>query len=120
MTSAREVLDSTTGFEELAVEKATGKSLETWSYANRDLVVLRICAAIKKCREGDDGKTPLPARMKAAWDAIQAMPKSEIEASFEDEEDESFEDDPVTPVGKDGVRPDGELATSPDSVSPPE
>lgn len=122
MTSAREVLDSMTGFEELAAEKATGKALETWAQQKRDLVVARIAAAVLAYRaEPDDGKATLDRRFKAAWDKVQAMTQTEAGNLFDDEEDdEPFPDEPVTDLGKDSAQTEPEPTSSPGSVSPPE
>jgi hypothetical protein len=120
MTSAREILDSMNGFEELAIEKATGKSLEFWSQTDRDIVVHRIAVAVDRCRADDDGKTPLDRRMKAAWEATQAMTQIAVRDHFaEDEDEEAFPDEPVTELGKDDSLSEPELMTSPGSVSQP-
>lgn len=121
MTSARETLDSMTGFEELAIEKATGKGLELWYTAGRDLVVTRIAATVLECRSADDGKTPLDRRMKAAYEKIQGLPQTAVSEYFSDPDDEDpFPDEPVTDVGKDSSLPDDEPESSLSSASSPE
>lgn len=120
MTSAREILNSMTGFEELAIETATGKSIEYWGQTERDIVVVRIACAVDLYRADGDEKTPLPRRMKAAWEKAQGMTQTQVRDHFaEDEDEEPFPDEPVTELGKEPSLSEPELMTSPGSASQP-
>lgn len=125
MTTAREVIDSLTGFEELAIEKATGAAVEIWSDQGRDLVLTRALAAVINARETYDGKdkpaTPalINSTINAEYQKIQAMPQRDVAKIFEDDPVEVFEDEPVTEPGKDSAHSINGHTTSQSSASQP-
>jgi len=125
MTTAREVIESLTGFEELAIEKATGRAVEAWSDEGRDLVLTRALAAVINARATYDGndKPATPALINSTVTAeylkIQAMRQDDVGKIFEDEPDEVLEDEPVTEPGKDSGPSTDEPMISQSSVSQP-
>lgn len=118
--TVQEVVDSLTGFEEMAIDAATGQGIEYWTGTGRRLVVTRIMAAIIEARKVAGDKRPSEAQVKTAYQMVQGKTQTELAALFEDEEDEPFEDDPVTPQGKDGAEQSSGPESSPGSASEPE
>lgn len=114
--TVQEVIESLTGFEEMAIEAATGQGIEYWTETGRRLVVTRVMAAIIEARKVAGDKRPSESQVKAAYHVVQGKTQNELAELFEDPEDEPFEDEPVTDQGKDGSQSGSEPPISPDSV----
>jgi hypothetical protein len=111
MTTAREMVETLTGFEEDAVEAMCGMTFDALAMKERDLKLTRVLAATKLRRE-DPELTP-----QAAYQKIQAMRQNELLAVFEDEPDDPMPDEPDSEAGKDDSTPPPEHTSSPTSAS---
>ena len=123
MTTAREVINSLTGFEEDKVLAVTGMTIDSLATTHRrpdgstlsfDLKLTRSLAMILTLRNTPD-MTP-----GVAWEKVQGMSQTELGTVFEDEPDDLMPDEPDSEVGKDFSSTDEPRTTSPASVSPPE
>lgn len=101
MTTPSELLDSLTGFEELAIEKATGRMLEDLIRQDRDIQLLRVANAVQFTR--DDPKLKFSDAYKRAME----LPQKSLRDAFESEPDDALPDEPDSEVGKDGSSADG-------------
>jgi hypothetical protein len=109
---ARDVIGTLTGFDELAIERVTGKSFEEISATGRDILLARSLAAVLFTREDD--KLTMPA----AWQKALGMSQRDLGAVFTDEDGDGLddlddlEDEPVTEAGKDESGTSSEHASS--------
>lgn len=116
--TANEVMDSMTGFEEIAIEKVTGYGIDAMAEQGRSLRLIRAAATILEARKvAGEGAVLSEKEVRAAHLKIQAMPRSELAEVFEVEEDEPFEDEPVTDQGKDDSEHERTPSSSPTSAS---
>lgn len=90
--SASEMVQSLTGFEEIAIEEHMG--VDPYSdFQTKPLRVLRALVFVQKTREG--------AKPRDAKNHAMNLSMQSVQDSFEDETDEVMEDEPVTEAGKD-------------------
>lgn len=115
--TANEVINSLTGFEEMIIEKVTGKGIDHMAADGDSLRMIRATAAMLKAREAAAGAPTSEREFRSAFQEIQAMPRDDLAEIFENEEDEPFEDEPVTEQGKDDSEPDKMQSSSPSSAS---
>jgi hypothetical protein len=104
-----EVMDSLTGFDEIAIEQAFGKNIDVMS-KNPSLQV-RALAAVQHHRASPDGK------FKDAYTHVMNLTQVDVMALFDDDAEAGLED---SEVGKESLQPTTELQTSPPSASTPE
>jgi hypothetical protein len=106
-----ELLESVTGFDEIAVEQQFGIDLYVGNDAH-PMKVARAAVFIHKIHQ----QTPAPEARKYAL----GLTTNEVESYFLPEPEEPVAHEPVTDVGKDEPAPMLEPTSSPDSASPPE
>lgn len=90
--TADEVVDSLTGFDEIAIRNAFGMDILK-SGEDQPATMLRSLAFVLNRREGMTDSD--------AKNAALSMTLGEVNALFEEDEDEAVPDDPSTPLGKD-------------------
>jgi hypothetical protein len=112
-TTAREVIDSLTGFEEDTILAVTGLTVDAIADRKMDLKLTRALATIRRLRANPD-LTP-----GEAWQQVQALTQTELAHEFDDEPDDVMPDDPDSEVGKDESSFAGEPMTSQPSASQP-
>lgn len=121
MTTAREMVDSLTGFEEDAIFQVTGFTLDSLaegihrpdgSVVSFDIKLTRVLAAVKLHRENEKPYVD-------AWREVQGMKQADLGAVFEDEPDDFIPTEPDSEAGKDDSRPQDEPTSSPPSASQP-
>lgn len=108
-----EVVDSLTGFDEIAIEKATGgRTLEWLTKNDHEIQMLRALGAVVVARS--DG-----VKIEQAYhETVNPMPQSEVKGLFApDEDDDVMPDEPDSESGKDASLPESEPTTWPTSVS---
>lgn len=91
-----EFLDSLTGFDEIAIEKAFGADI-TSLLTKQATMSMRALVFVARRR---DGLSDAEARK-----SVMEAPLSEVKAFFPDEEPEVTPDDPATEAGKDDELP---------------
>jgi hypothetical protein len=90
--SATDMVESITGFEEIAIEKHFG--LDVYQDGeDKPIKVMRALAFLLRTREGLDAKT--------AKEQVMAMPMGAVQDLFADELEELDPEDPMTESGKD-------------------
>jgi len=87
--TASEVVQSLTGYEEIAIEKALGKPIE---HLGTESGLLRALAYVTEKR---GGSSESDAKRRAL-----SLTRKELETYFSDDEDEVMPDEPVTDSGK--------------------
>lgn len=104
MTTTTEVIQSLTGWDEIAIEQACGKPIEHIAEQGRDILLTRVLGAVLISREtGGD--------YKAVYRDVMGKPLSELEALFEDEPDDLLPEEPDSDAGKDSSLPEETPAT---------
>jgi hypothetical protein len=111
-TTARETIDSLTGFEEDKILTMTGLTVDVIADRKMDLKLTRALAAIRRLRANPD-LTP-----GEAWQQVQALTQTELAHEFDDEPDDVMPDDPDSEAGKDESFSDTEHSTLRVSASP--
>jgi hypothetical protein len=110
-----EAMDTLTGWDEIAIEKASGYTIEAMSDETRvrALQLTRCVAAVLVARSKE-----MP--YGDAWREVMGWPQSRVQGMFAPEPEDVIADEPDSDSGK-GDSPDGlALTTSPHSVSSPE
>lgn len=112
-------MNSLSGFEELAIQKMAGESLDTMLVEGQPSKMTRCLAAVKTMRE--EPKVTLVE----AYARAQKLTRRELSEVFRDQ-DEAADDavdqaagEPVTESGKDESPQSEPLASSPSSASEP-
>jgi hypothetical protein len=121
--TATEVVDTLTGWEEIAIEQSTGKTLEMMQNPEHpnNVLLLRCLAAVLKWREAvADGD--LAAKFHASYHQVMGMTQSDVNGVFSDESEDGdiLEGEPDSEAGKDDSPRPVEPNAWPDSVSQPE
>lgn len=112
--TGNEVIDSLSGFDEIAIEKHMGYDVYTSDepeygvFRSKPVLLLRCLVFVMERRRG---LNDVEAR-KAALD----MPASDVKDYFAEEPDEVDPDDPETEPGKDASVPENEHTSSPASA----
>lgn len=92
-----EVLNSLNGFDEIALEKATGKTLDALIDGHK-ILMMRAVVAIDISRTED-------IKYQDAYQKAMLMPMGEIPEYFTEAPDEVMPDEPVTELGKEPSQP---------------
>jgi hypothetical protein len=120
--TASEVVDTLTGWEEIAIEQSTGKTLEMMQNPEHpnNVLLLRCLAAVLKWREAVAGD--LGAKFHASYHEVMGMTQSTVNDMFsgESEDGDILEGEPDSEAGKDDLQQPPEPNGRPDSVSRPE
>jgi hypothetical protein len=109
---AADVIETLTGYDELALEAVAGKPFEALGPS----LLVRAMAAVLMSR-ADERLT-----IQGAYQTTLGMKQTELEAWWaqqEAAEDEVFEDEPVTDEGKDDSGPVSVPTSGPSSTSTP-
>ncbi|MGW5402667.1 hypothetical protein [Streptomyces sp. NPDC003952] len=109
MTTASEVIETLTGYDELDIEAATGRTLEELASNGRDLQLTRALAAVLLARSNG-------AKYADAYKEVMAKPQRELGGLFEDEPDDVIPDEPDSAAGKGSSRSGARRRTSPRSA----
>lgn len=110
MTTTTEVLQSLTGWDEIAIEQACGKPIEVIAAQGRDLQFTRILAAVLISRREED------TSLKDAYQRVMGQQIETVQHEFEDEPDDVFPDAPDSEAGKDSSEPEPTPEASPPSA----
>lgn len=94
MTTASEVIDTLTGYDELDIEAATGRTLEELAASGRDLHLTRALAAVLMSRRDESDYAD-------AYKAVMGTPQGQLKDLFEPEPDDVLPDAPDSAAGKD-------------------
>lgn len=94
MTTASEIIETLTGYDELAIEKATGRTVEELASTGRELHLTRALAAIQISREKD-------VKYADAYKEAMSATQRELAAMFEDEPEDAMPEAPDSEAGKD-------------------
>lgn len=104
--SAEEVMESLTGFDEIAIAQSFG--LQVLKLADEQPTMLTRALVFILLRR-DEGLRDPDAKQR-----VMEMSLKQVQAQLVDDEDEVLEGDvPVTPAGKGDLQLDGPLMTSP-------
>ena len=98
-STADEMFESLTGYDEKAVTESFGATISALA-RNDELQMIRALVFVDKRREG--------AKARNALEAAQSLTIGEIHAYFAEEEAEPMPDDPVTDSGKGEPSPESE------------
>ena len=118
--TANETIDSLTGWEEIAIEKSSGKTLEMMQDKAKpnNVLMLRCLGAVLKWRENLAADPA--AGFHAAYSEVMGMSQGSVGDLFGEEPDDLVPAEPDSEVGKDSLPLPGELEAKPSSVSLPE
>jgi hypothetical protein len=118
-----EVVDSLTGWEEIAIEQATGMTVERMNDEENPHTVrlLRSLAAVLAWREAIAGGD-LAAKYQACYAEVMGKTQGQVGEVFadDDSDDDVMEDDPDSEAGKDEGSPSVEPTEKPVSALSPE
>lgn len=114
-----ETMTTLTGWDEIAIEKASGYRIEQMTgdedkgVPPRALLMTRCVAAVVVAREKQ-----MP--YADAYREVMGWPQSQVTGMFAPEPDDVIPDDPDSESGKGELQPNGEPTTWLSSASPPE
>ena len=115
-----EVVDSLTGWEEIAIEQSTGKTVEQLNETHY-VRLLRCLAAVLAWRE-EIAAGDLAAKYQTHYTQAMGKTQGQVGEAFadDDSDDDVMEDDPDSEAGKDEGSPSVEPTEKPVSASSPE
>jgi hypothetical protein len=110
-----EAIESLTGWDEIAIEKATGHTIESMT-DEKTMRALQLSRAVAAVLLGRDKGMP----HGEAYREVMGWPQAQVQAMFaEPPKQDVIPDEPDSESGKGGSSPVPALATSPHSASPP-
>jgi len=109
-----EMIGSLTGFDEIAIEKATGHTIEWMSGHDHEIQLMRAVAAVQLARAEAGPK------YADAYRQAMGMKQSEVLSYFAPEPEDAMPDDPDSEVGKGNSPHVNEPTISQPSVLSPE
>jgi hypothetical protein len=114
-----EVVNSLTGWDEIAIEQASGKTLEQMQEKHQILMV-RCLAAILEWREKLEAGDAA-AKYATVYREVMDRPQHQVTEMFDmDQAEDVMPDEPDSETGKDDSEPGPAPMTSPSSASSPE
>lgn len=119
--TANETIDSLTGWEEIAIEQSSGKTLEMMQDKTKpnNVLMLRCLGAVLKWRE-KTAAGDLAAKYHASYSEVMGMTQGDVGDLFAGEPDDLVPAEPDSEVGKDDSPQTSELEAKLSSVSLPE
>ena len=119
--TANETIDSLTGWEEIAIEQSSGKTLEMFQAKDRpnNVQMMRCLAGVLLWREKLAGGD-LAAKYHASYSEVMGMSQSAVNDLFGEEPDDLVPGEPDSEVGKDSSLQTDEPGAKLNSVSLPE
>lgn len=97
MTTASEVISTLTGYDELDIEAASGRTVEELAASGRDLQLTRALAAVLVARSKG-------IKYEDAYKEVMGTPQSAVSVIFEDEPEDLMPEAPDSPAGKGSSR----------------
>ena len=112
--TAQEVTESLTGWDEIAIEDAFGRTLEEMAdeEGHRQIMLMRALGAVVVARSKNLEAGSFPKAFKDAYREVMGMRQSQVTGLFAEEPDDVMPDEPDSESGKDDSVPMSEPTAS--------